>query len=248
MRDRILSKIRKLLRLARGKGTTPAEAASAAATAQRLMEEHRITEAMLGTDDAPPGMVMVWSGKRLLFWRRMLWAAICEENGCAAIVGRSNGRQYIAVCGRQEDVEFARALVQYLVAEIDRLCVSSWVRRSALQSLGVLQERSSVTWKNSFRTGAVWEVDRRMREAKESARAAAPASSGWALVVLDERLARSERAVEQWAEQNGKRVKEKAGSAYEPDSLAFEEGVRAGSKLSLKGPRASLPGDSGEAA
>jgi hypothetical protein len=169
--DKIIDKIQKLLRLAESADVH--EAAAAAAQAQRLMEQHRIDQAMLGLDkDAVEGDdVAEYDDDRALFhaprlptWRTRLAAAVARVNACQTFRSTSwhddEGRyvKCIGIVGTADNVATVRYLFKYLAGEIDRLC-----RREAAGR--------GRTWANSFRLGAVQEVRRKLNEAKARVRA-----------------------------------------------------------------------------
>lgn len=131
----IVQKVAKLLALAAGKGTTPEEAATAAAAAQRLMLRYRIEQAELAQieDDDPMGATsptprervpgqphegFVYQTKR---WQIDLLNAIARANGCMSLLSPSQrtGR-WLDLVGRRSDLEICKYLWVYLSGEIER--------------------------------------------------------------------------------------------------------------------------------
>lgn len=125
----VIEKVAKLLALATGQGTTPEEAATAAAAAQRLMLRHRIDQAEVeqvaaddpidfaSADGAPEGFI--YQTRR---WQLDLLKAIAGTNGCMPVITRKErtGR-WLQLVGRRSDLEICRYLWAYLSREIERL-------------------------------------------------------------------------------------------------------------------------------
>ncbi len=183
----VVAKVAALLQLAEGAGTTPAEAATAASVAQRLMDRHRLTRA----DLAEPNPVRhhlepVYRSSRLVSWRRVLVGGIARINGCRVMVRSAPGVRSMELVGREGDVAVVRFLTAYLTREINRLA-----RRGVAERLG--DSRSARAWGTSFRLAAVAEVVGRLeRESQQSRTGAAQA----ALV----RLGRDEQALDELVE------------------------------------------------
>ena len=123
MNDHIRRKIEKLKRLGEHPATDEHEAAAALALAQRLMDEHHISEAVLDDrDDEADGIVWRLIG-RGDSWRGVISHALSEANGCSGVrVRDQNGRLAdVKVYGRRADVETVAYLFRYCVAEVQRL-------------------------------------------------------------------------------------------------------------------------------
>lgn len=241
LNEKIVDKVKKLLRLAESADVN--EAATAAAAAQRLMENHRIDQAMIDLDgDEGDGVEdeeienlhddPLEASGRLGRWKSQLAMAIASINGCRIYLGRGykDGTAQTTLCivGRPSDVASVRYLFAYLSGEIERLC--------KLQGRGLGR-----TWANSFRMGAVHTVRKRLREAQQKARQEARAKlkgkGTTALVKLDKALARvDERAkeVEAWMKKN-MRLSSARSSASRRDWGAYAAGKRAGDSIDLGG-------------
>lgn len=250
MNEKIIDKIRKLLRLAESSDVN--EAATAAGAAQRLMEAHQIDQAMvaLEDEDAPTGSgedepirqfddeeaLHVWA--RLASWKLQLTWAVASVNGCRTFQGytwdKSKGRSMrtIGIVGRPSDVATVRYLCTYLLAEIDRLC------KSASGGKGR-------TWANCFRLGAVHEVRRRLQEAKRRARMEARAKLQGnikALVRLDKALANIDGRCEEidaWMKEH-MNIYAASSSRYRSDVGGWMEGREAGTQIDLGSGGASI--------
>jgi hypothetical protein len=260
LNDKVVDKIRKLLRLAESADVN--EAAAAAGAAQRLMEEHRIDQAMISLDDdesdGTPDEedIRSWadepleSSGRLPGWKSQLAVAIAGVNGCQVFLGRAyKGDDYdhpqttLCLVGRPSDVASVRYLFAYLTKEIDRLC--------KLHGRGLGR-----TWANSFRVGAVHTVRKRLKQAQEKARLDARSKlkgkGTTALAKLDLALARVDKRAleaEAWMKEHLKLTSARS-SRTRRDWDAYAAGKRAGGSIDLSGPtggrrgsRALGPGD-----
>lgn len=156
-RDKILDRIKKLLALA-GNNNSPEEAALAAARAQALMLEHKVSEAQLSSvdDDESASIceidVQPDGRKTVSRWTVRLASAVARSLGCQVLfTAASRGRRgKINVIGPQDDVNAVRYLFDYLCGEINRM-----VRTYSGRGRG---------WANSYRHGAVTTIDNRLGE------------------------------------------------------------------------------------
>jgi hypothetical protein len=244
--EKIVDKIKKLLRLAESADVN--EAANAAGAAQRLMEEHRIDQAMIDIgetdgDGMEPEEVREFGEEpleasgRLAQWKCQLAVALSGVNACRCYLGKEYaGRKTktkLCLVGRPSDVSTVRYLFEYLTSEVSRLCAKE----------GVGQGR---TWANSFRMGAVHTIRRRLHEANQQAREAAKlklkGKGTTALVRLDQALAmvdQRSKQVDAWMKENMK-LGSARSSRSRRDYDAYAAGKRAGNSINLSGPSDSL--------
>lgn len=186
--EKILKQVRDLLRMAEGKANEN-EAASAAAAAQKLIERHRLSEAMLVLDEADdrPAAEDVRAcedpldrSKTIIHWKGVLAGGLCAVNGCDRYWDRRRGG--LIVVGVPSDVQTVRYLYAYFVREIDRL---------AKQYAG-----NGKSWLHAWRVGCASTISKRLKEAAEEARAEARGEArsaddrGVALVRVNSGLAR----------------------------------------------------------
>lgn len=126
----MIEKVAKLLALAEGKGTTPEEAATAAATAQRLMLRYRIEQADVDevTNDDPMESTEYtpsnyYDGFRYdsQRWEIALFFMIAAATGCYGFTMGRRAHARLTLVGRRGDLEVSRYLWGYLTREIRRL-------------------------------------------------------------------------------------------------------------------------------
>jgi hypothetical protein len=236
--ENILDKVRKLLRLA-GNNPNPEEAASAAAAAQRMLDAHNLSAAMLELEtEAPPrpeepiqdfgsgavlGVVRDHATERLA-------SVIARANGCRIyfLGGIRQGRR-LCLVGRATDAEAARYLYAWVAAEMTRLAEAHG------HGMGRV-------WRSNFKLGIVDTVGRKLREGREAMAAEAKATAAHnphALMVVSTALAQLEqrsKSVEVWMKTNLKlRAGRASGARY--DGSAREAGRRAGESIALRGGR-----------
>ncbi len=170
---KIVDKVRKLLRLSEAANIHEAE--NAAAAAQRLIEAHRLSEAVIGdpwseaADDGEPQpqqpppvdphvtrATLGEHGARSPWRWRLAWA-VCNHNGCQPWrLGSREGHRTVAY-GTETDLAVAAALYAYLEIEIDRLADKHASGRGR-------------AYKGAFRLGAIDSIDDRLEEGTGSAR------------------------------------------------------------------------------
>lgn len=169
--EKILDRVRKLLKLSEH-SNSEAEAANAAAQAARLMEEYELSEALVRLDDPAvkaeaiteerlePERVVAHS-KRVA-WKETIALALGESLGVKTFwnntyVGgrkRSDMRGF----GRETAIQTWRYTCQYLWRMVDEF---------ADQAFETSGEGSPKAWKNAFRVGCASRLAVRILEAKE---------------------------------------------------------------------------------
>lgn len=178
--DEVLRKVRRLYTLARA---TPSEGERLAATqaAERLIQQHRLTQAELGEADEGIANAELTQFPRET-WRICLTNALATRYGCALV---ACGRSWVAF-GVQGDIDLLRVQVE----RITDLIRYTSTRACAGRGRGFL---------NAYRMGMTAEVIRRLssdpKPEQGASAGALPATR--ALVRLDSRSARSEQAREQ---------------------------------------------------
>jgi uncharacterized protein DUF2786 len=225
----LIAKIQKLRALAQSANVH--EAAAAAAAAEKLIQEHSLSEAELevgaaGLDD--PVLceeAAVLPGRKLATWQTQLLVVLCQSYQCSGFYRRSvarngalrseePGSRFMAY-GRKQDVEMLRYQFAWFSAEVTRLALK----------FGQGQGR---TYANSFRLGAVQAISASLFEARRAARNQA---SSQALVLVD---SRAEKALAQ-RDQDHPDLVTRSRSAGNVDPEGYAAGQRAGALLSQKG-------------
>lgn len=241
MENKIIDRIKKLLRLAQSSNVH--EAANAAGQAQRLMEEHRIDQAVLDVGDGdgdqaePDEPIREWLGQdaihksaRLAQWKVQLTVGLASANACRCYI---HNQREICLVGRPSDVATIRYLFTYLVREIDRLCRASCKGEGRIAA-------------NSFRLGAVSAIRERLLAGRQEARDAARKKlqgDTVALVRLETGLAKLDakaREVDDWVKQHMRLRSGRRGGGSARDWSAYERGRQAGQSISLGGGRAAV--------
>jgi Protein of unknown function (DUF2786) len=236
--ESILDKVRKLLRLA-GNNPNPEEAASAAAAAQRLLDAHNLSAAMLELEtEAPPkpeepiedygsgaalGVVSDHAAQRLA-------STIARANGCRIyLMGGMRQGQRVCLVGRPTDAEAVRYLFAWVSSEMARLAEAHGRGKGRV-------------WRNNFKLGIVDTIGRKLREGREAMAAEAKATAAHnphALMVVSSALAQLEQrggSVELWVKKHLKlRMGRSSGARY--DGSAREAGRKAGESIALRGGR-----------
>lgn len=129
----IIAKVQKLRRLATSSNAN--EAAAAAAAADRIIQEHALSEAQLEasgehvaelpTEAKDP--LHVFRGGRTPAWHLRLCVELARHYGCALYVEGfryPNGRkaeEHVKIVGRSSDVEALRFMYSWLSVEVERL-------------------------------------------------------------------------------------------------------------------------------
>jgi hypothetical protein len=169
VREKAVEKIQKLLALSECKAASPAEAANAAAQAQKLINQHRISEAELleaGTivDDEKIEYFKedpIFCAGRISTWQLELASAIASANYCRTITrpgmkGFKNSAAILLV-GRKTDKEIVEYLFHYCKNTIEALC----------KAYMLMGHGSGKRFSNSFKIGAARGIRDKLAEAKK---------------------------------------------------------------------------------
>ena len=226
--DKVIERIRRLLRLAQSDNR--GEAANALAAAQKMMHAHRVEQAHL---DAPDDeQIQIWrdepleSAAAIAPWRQAIGGAIAEINDSLCLVyrRRQGERPAMVIVGRRSDLEICTTMYRWIVDTIDDLATRT-SRRVARRMRRVGMGRR---WMNSFRHGAAGEVEERLYRERRGQRAqlAADPKTSKALAVRHD-------AVHEWAEENLD-TREPRGRSPDLDADAFELGAQVGRLMPLR--------------
>lgn len=234
MNQKIIDKIQRLLRLAQSDNAN--EAASAAAAAQRLMDQHRLSAAMV--EEEEPETIGQASyeeeGAKVVKWHGYLLYHLCKANGCYHFYSKQHHTRTIryTIFGKATNIAVVRYLHGYLVAEIDRLS------KIEARRLG----GSGRTWHNNFKLGAVATIRLRLDEERQmladEARMDAEMSGGSsALVRTSLALVRmtEESGLAEAKAKRGNRITQAAAGRVAGNESAYSAGKRAGHNVSLSG-------------
>lgn len=120
----VLDRVRKLLARAADSGSSETEVKVAAAEAQRLMQEHKLSEADVteavsdgsGIVDLPAG-----SEGFMASWKFALVTSVARAFFCEAVGLRIGPRRKVRIVGRREDAEVVLSVMSFLTKEIERL-------------------------------------------------------------------------------------------------------------------------------
>lgn len=127
--DSIIAKVQKLLALANSSNAN--EAASAAAAANRLIDQYRLSEADIATDSVEIDPMMeddhfIYETGRIIPWKQSLVTVIAGHYGCAVFnsVTYPTGRKVsrFKLVGRKSDIAIVNYMFSYLSTECMRLC------------------------------------------------------------------------------------------------------------------------------
>lgn len=199
--DKIVDKVRKLLRLS--ESSNPHEAALAASRAQDLIDQHRLQRALLDSSDdvkeSPSDGGQVDSDDTYLDqWRIRLASVLAKHNGCRVYISvgarvRRYRRKEINVVGAPSDVETVRLLFDLLAQDVRRLC--------KLNSKG-----QGWTWQNNYRVGVVQGIEDSLKDQDQRFRASTLSNlTGLELVVVQsalQRLDQRQQDTNDWVRRN----------------------------------------------
>jgi len=157
MSDSISEKVKNLLRLARCKGATPAEAASALNKALELIDRHQIDVASLNLDEQTEALVeeRVEVGWRVSLVKKLVGEILVNYFPVRCCLHRN----HLVVIGFEQDVSIAGYVFSFLVGACNR-SVSDYVKREKKARRKVSLEK-----KQNFIRGWMYGVAHNLRRA-----------------------------------------------------------------------------------
>jgi hypothetical protein len=253
--DRLASVIKKVRDLrARSKSDNVNEAATAAAIADKLIQEHRISEAQLEHDagDGPRADKRpILREQRRTMWRWHLVTVVSEHYGCAVNVQRSAEGYELFPVGKPDDLAIVRTVLPWLDSEILRIAGEAKARHEAdavkfetellrydaatRRSVERARARLGITKSTgprgepfkglAFCLGAVVGIEEALAESKRAAMAKAPTSTA---LVLASRLDAARAAA-------ATPIAQMVPTEVSASSAAFVAGVDAGRSIDVAG-------------
>ncbi len=217
--DPIVSKIAKLLALARGKGATPGEAAAAAAKVQELLLEHELS--MEQVERAAEASCYGEERHRLLSGRyhRAQWESVLvrtvAENLLCTVIQIGDSRE-VALIGRAHVIAVAVHLYVYLQREIARL--------ARAEAPHYRKHSARDRWERKFALGAIVAIGQRLRARRHEAQA----DSAMGALVLH-----TKAALEREVARRYPRLRDGGSIRPRHDSIAWMAGLLAGRGIPL---------------
>lgn len=216
--DIVIKKVKALLSLSSSANVH--EAAAAAAAANKLIDQYRLSEADLDVqeedalveDDEP-----VYSTGRVVSWKNNLVINLARHYGCAVFnnVLKPNGRKYsqYKLVGRCSDIKITKYMFSWLVSECSRLCEDEAYGKGKIFAQSYCQ---------GFVAGVRHQLDLSREEAKKQA-------STNAIVKID---ARAQEATD-YMNQLHNLKKAPGGSVARINPAAYDAGLNRGKTIHL---------------
>lgn len=250
--DKVLDRVKKLLRLAEGT-SNPNESAAAAGAAQKLITEYNLGVVKLDDDEGGPFFgarradeptareCFEITGKQRPTWEIRLLDGVCKANQCRFLwMGHGVATRTYTILGTVADRATVMYLFHYLRRQVEEVSARAVAARADTSIPGKV-------WGNNFRIGMVETISRRMMAEKVKITLAAPAAAfargGEAAIIpvqealtvlaaLDQRVGEEHDAIIRRATAAGA-VKDSAPRAYRGHQDARTQGRIAGQKVVL---------------
>lgn len=178
--EKIVDRIRKLLRLAKDKGASEAEAASALAKAQELMLQHNIDHV---DDEDKPGIVQGeispdrWDSK----WHLYIANAVAELFTCRTLWNKQCNFRFV---GMPLNVQAAEVTFPFVIDQIETLYKEGL--NAFKQQVGKLNQQTRSDFRTTFKEACAMRVLKKAREILAARRNQIP--DHMALVVIDQTM------------------------------------------------------------
>lgn len=216
----VISKVQKLLALS--KSSSAEEAATAAAIANKLIDQYRLSasdfeEASEEVDPMMEDDQSIYETGRIVSWKSNLAIMLSKHYGCAIYnsIYYPNGRKSTRykLVGRKSDLEITRYMFNWLVLECSRLAEKEAYGRGRV-------------FANSYCEGFVSGVNRQLNQSRQEVQANA---SQTAIIKMNSRYQESN----QFLNDNYKLKKTRASSNSHIDYNAFSAGQSRGQSIHL---------------
>lgn len=189
-KETIVDRIRKLLRLARDKGASEHEAASAMAMAQKLMMQHNIEQ--VEEQHEEPAIRGEWHQRDIdKKWQLLLVQAVAKLYSCRVVTSSAGAVRFY---GKASNVLVCADTLDWIVEQMDDL-YKQGLRAFKLESGGSLSQRTRGNFRTTFKEACALRVYHRCAEIVAKARNEIPGHM--ALVVIDQALAGADDLLKQ---------------------------------------------------
>lgn len=215
----VIEKVQKLLALS--KSSNANEAMTAAAIANKLIEQHRLSEADLNGDDViVEDHDPIYHTGRVTQWKKYLAVSLAHHYGCAIYNSYElNKRKYsqFKLFGRQSDIDIAKYMFNWLVVKCQEL--------SDKHAKG-----KGHVYVSSYCLGFASGVIAKLKESKNEAQDGASSS---AITLINSRTDESIKVLKNTIEFNGK---DSNTSASKINFSAYATGHKKGKSIQLTTP------------
>jgi hypothetical protein len=203
----IVEKIRKLLRLARDKGATEAEAATAMTMASKLMLQHNIDNVEEKVEEI--AVRGEWHNVEIdKKWQQILMSAVAKLYNCRSVMMVNSS--HVQFIGKPSNVLVAADTLQWVVEQVNALhkqalpaFKAEMAARNGSAKLSKFEYRD---FRLTFKEACVLRIWRRVEEIKAAERNTIP--SHMALIVIDQALAAADDLLrEDGVKRSGKGLK-----------------------------------------
>lgn len=178
--EKVIARIFHLRKLAEN-NTNLHEAQAATHAADKLIQEHRLSQAELEAQGNsfidPMTDSVIHTGGRRTAWREVLMWALSKHYGCSWYIAGARGKTFYKVVGRESDTKILAYMFFWLTEEIERLCKThsrgmgvayarSWLDGAAHGVSDTLNQRKKEMQNQPTSTALVF-LDRRGKEAED---------------------------------------------------------------------------------
>lgn len=218
--DSIISKVKKLLALSSSSNAN--EAANAAALANKLIDQYRLSTADLSGDSSEIDPMMedqgfVYETGRIIQWKSHLVCLLASHYGCAVFNSLSypQGRKVsrYKLVGRKSDIAIVNYMFAYISSECSRLCEKEAHGKGRI-------------FANSYCEGFVSGIRSQLSESRKEAEKEA---TGAAIVAINRR----EAEAKDFMNSLHRLGKSKGGSSSQLNYSAFNAGMMQGKSMHL---------------
>lgn len=250
--DKLIDRLKKLLRLAKDTGATEAEAAAAMAKVHELLSQHNLDISQVDTKDKADEPVNGHRGRRTNKnnkWETDVYQGAAILNFCFYFLNhihKGAWRLQHCVVGKPINVLAAEILADYLLETINRMAkelplgpkgrfdeISGTVKMTQERAQWLVSGVSQAMFRHKFKQGMARRLGNRCIQLKvDREKTATKTSDGRNLPALFDAYAAAQREIDEWLEQAKLGLKSKTDRT-DTGGAAFRLGQLAGEKVGL---------------
>lgn len=239
----LIERIKKLLRLAKDKGATEAEAQTAMEKVQEILAEHNLSMAQVEehtseTDDRVQGHKGKTTGKNNK-WESHIFFAASDLNFCfyytnvlrSVSTGSVEKLQHVVI-GKPVNVLAAELLAEYLVETVNRMS-TEYGKTAECFAAAALAGTSEAMAKHRFKQGMAYRLRARMEDLKKlRSQQQTKTTDGRNLPALSDAYSASQRQIQEWLNKADLGLKSK-GANLRNVGRGFKAGMQKADEVGL---------------
>lgn len=245
-KDKVLDRIRKLLKLAQDSGATESEAAAAMGKVQEILAAHNLDMSEVNLDTEEDEQIQGHRGRETgknNTWETHIFAGAADLNFCSYYTSRvfhgNTIKKLVHITvGKSINVTASELLAEYLVSTVNRMA-KDFSKTEEAKFAALIADTSVAMAAHRYRQGMAIKLRRRMIDLKEQrSKSATTTSTGTRLPALQDAYEASKRQIDLWFEQMDlglKSVKGKMSNTGPALNMGYNDGDKVNLDQQIEG-------------